>query len=92
MIIAKETHTQTNTPLCVLVRNYYLFNWGCAVSTTDTQRYRVGPGPGPGPGVAQGQQEKGATACQSMSFLAHVDHTQRGYGKKECEGKRTARL
>lgn len=92
MTIAKETHTQTNTPLCVLVRNYYLFNWGCAVSTTDTQRYRVGPGPGPGPGVAQGQQEKGATACQSMSFLAHVDHTQRGYGKKECEGKRTARL
>lgn len=92
MIIAKETHTQTNTPLCVLVRNYYLFNWGCAVSTTDTQRYRVGPGPGPGPDVAQGQQEKGATACQSMSFLAHVDHTQRGYAKKECEGKRTARL
>lgn len=50
-----NAYTDTYASVCVLVRNYYLFNWGCAVSTTDTQRYRVGPGPGLG--VAQGQQE-----------------------------------
>lgn len=38
IVVAKETRTHT-----LSVRNYYLLNWGCAVSTRDTQHYRVGP-------------------------------------------------